>query len=192
MNTGKSFEQSVKEMLKKSGFSITREPLPSADGGVDIIATYPSPFGATRWIIQCKDTTSVARSSVDQLHGTMYREHGHIGLLVTSGQFTKAAKQAAKDHRCIKLINGPEYQSIITPAYIRKAIALETKPRRIQRSTIENLIKIIEQEATPMTIQLSTPTKVPKALKKMINNSGSIHLCRTEKENSEDLARLIP
>jgi len=189
MNNGKAFEKSVKKMIEQIGFQITRQPQPSCDGGVDMIASHPSPVGATSWIIQCKDATSVGRTVVDQLVGTMAREKGHVGLIVTTGRFTKDAEQAAKDHGCIKLIAGPKYQSIITPSHIQKTTALETNLCHIKRNTIKNIINIVEQEEAPMTIAITTPTIIPKYLKKMVHKAGgSVHF--TKKPQKEDPGKL--
>jgi len=177
MNNGKPFEASVKKMLEKFGFTITRLPRPSADGGVDMIATYPSPVGETRWVIQCKDTASVNRRIVDELHGTLYREQGNIGLLITSGRFTRDAQQAAKNHRYIKLIDGPKHQRLTTPPHIRKTIPDDH--RQITRATIEGFNKIIEEEPTSIHITVATTTKLPKHLKKLANKSGSLRLNTT-------------
>jgi len=177
MNNGKPFEQAVRKTIETLGFTIERGPQPSGDGGVDMVVTYPSPMGTTRYVIQCKDTKSVGRPDIDQLQGTLHREQGHIGLMITTGKYTKDAQQAAKNHQSIRLIDGPKYQKLTTPTHTQKTIPNEN--RQITHDTIKRLNKIIDQEPTPMNITVETPTKLTKSKKKLAKRSGSLQLITT-------------
>ena len=112
---GKLFEQEVMAAAKFMGHEIERPPQPGADGGIDIITQMGKiPLGFGRYVIQCKDTPKgvVGRDVVDQLVGTLERENVPMGIIVTTGQFSKKAVRAAKDSGRIQLIDGYEWKGI--------------------------------------------------------------------------------
>ena len=83
------------------------------DGGIDLRLRKD---GETL-LVQCKhwNAYKVAHNDVHQLLGLVVNEEAAGGILVTSGEFTKAAIEAAARQGRIQLIDGDELRQMIGP-----------------------------------------------------------------------------
>jgi restriction system protein len=83
------------------------------DGGVDLRLSK----GDERLLVQCKhwNAYKVAHNDVHQLLGVVVNEEATGGILATSGEFTKAAIEAASRQARIRLIDGDELRAMLGP-----------------------------------------------------------------------------
>jgi restriction system protein len=101
--TWQDFERLVAEGFRHRGFQVTERSGAGADGGVDLALAQ----GHERFLVQCKQwrARSVGVAVVRELYGVMAAESVAGGYVVTSGTFTRDAKQFASG-RNIELIEG--------------------------------------------------------------------------------------
>lgn len=83
------------------------------DGGVDLRLRKDGEL----WLVQCKhwNAYKVAHNDVHQLLGLVVNEEATGGILATSGEFTKAAVEAAARQGRIQLIDGDELREMLGP-----------------------------------------------------------------------------
>lgn len=89
------------------------------DGGIDLKLRRPGEYV----LVQCKhwNAKQVPHNEVHQLLGLMLNEDATGGILVTSGEFTRAAKQAATRLGRVRLVDGHELRSMLGPLPERPA-----------------------------------------------------------------------
>lgn len=86
----------------------------SGDGGIDLIAYNRQPLLSGKYIIQCKRYTgSVGEPIIRDLYGVVMSEWANKGILMTTGTFTKSAKNFA-DGKPIELIDGVAMQNLFS------------------------------------------------------------------------------
>lgn len=97
------FELLVGEALRRRGFSVQEAGGRGPDGGVDLIASKDG----EKYLVQCKQWRSiqVGVSVVRELYGVMAAEGAVGGFVITSGRFTKPAKEFATG-RNVQLVDG--------------------------------------------------------------------------------------
>jgi restriction system protein len=97
------FERLVGEGFRHRGFQVTERSGAGPDGGVDLALAR----GHERFLVQCKQwrAQSVGVSVIRELYGVMAAEGVAAGYVVTSGTFTRDAKEFASG-RNIELIDG--------------------------------------------------------------------------------------
>lgn len=97
------FEQLIGEVFRGQSYSITETGGNGPDGGVDLILRK----GGEKYLVQCKHWRSlkVGVPVVREFFGAMAAEGAAGGFVVTSGQFTDAARTFASG-RNIQLIDG--------------------------------------------------------------------------------------
>ena len=107
------FEVLVAELYEKQGYS-ARHLGGSHDEGIDVLAEKTSAGGLERIVIQCKhQQANVGRPILQQLWGVVSSNPSFTrGALVTSSDFTAAAKQFASEKR-LTLINGDLLSKLI-------------------------------------------------------------------------------
>lgn len=83
------------------------------DGGVDLRLHR----GSEAIVVQCKhwNAYKVPHNDVHQLLGIMVNEQATGAILVTSGEFTKAAIEAAGRHGHVTLVDGDELREMLGP-----------------------------------------------------------------------------
>jgi len=117
------FEALVGEGFRHRGFEVTERGGAGPDGGVDLVMAR----GHERFMVQCKQwrAQQVSVAVVRELYGVMAAERVAGGYVVTSGTFTKDAKEFAAG-RNIELIDGQgldgllrDGQSAASPAVAR-------------------------------------------------------------------------
>jgi restriction system protein len=101
--TWQDFERLVGEGFRHRGFQVTERSGAGPDGGVDLALAR----GHERFLVQCKQwrAQSVGVSVIRELYGVMAAERAAAGYVVTSGTFTRDAKEFASG-RNIELIDG--------------------------------------------------------------------------------------
>lgn len=111
MNDGKDFEFEVMRLLQAMGFDAEVTGY-SQDGGVDIVATNPSPLAAGKCIVQCKALARpVGEPVLRDLFGTMHAQGANKGILITTSSFTAAALRFAQG-KPLELIDGALYREL--------------------------------------------------------------------------------
>ncbi len=109
----REFERLIGAWFEQRGFQVS-ETASGADGGVDLYATRDG----ERVLIQCKHwrARKVGVEPVRELYGVLAASRGAGAYVVTSGEFTKAARDFAQG-REIQLIDGSELRKVLlTPA----------------------------------------------------------------------------
>lgn len=103
--SGIEFENLIKQLLSKVGFSVIQTKA-SHDGGIDLIANTDVPFFQGKYIIQCKRYSGVVGEPIIRdLYGVITNERANKGILITTGKFTYEAKKFA-ENKNIELIDG--------------------------------------------------------------------------------------
>jgi hypothetical protein len=111
MNDGKEFEFEVLRLLQAMGFEAEVTGY-SQDGGVDIVATNPSPLAAGKCVVQCKARSRpVGEPVLRDLFGTMHAQGANKGILITTSSFTAAALRFAQG-KPLELIDGDLYRDL--------------------------------------------------------------------------------
>jgi restriction system protein len=101
--TWREFELLVGEALRRQGFSVQETGGNGPDGGVDLMARKDG----EKYLVQCKQWRSgqVGVPVVRELYGAMAAEGAVGGFVVTSGTFTKPAREFASG-RNLQLVDG--------------------------------------------------------------------------------------
>jgi hypothetical protein len=83
----------------------------SYDGGIDLKLYRDDRY----LIVQCKRWTAkqVPHNAVHELIGVVYTQQAQGAILVTSGEFTRAAREAAAKHPAIELIDGAQVRAML-------------------------------------------------------------------------------
>ncbi len=103
--TWKEFEGFMGEVFKKQGFRVKARGGSQPDGGIDLILIKDK----EKYLVQCKHwrANKVGVDVVRSMYGLMSAKRAAGGYVVTSGEFTKPAKDWAKG-RNIRLVNGED------------------------------------------------------------------------------------
>jgi restriction system protein len=98
------FELLIGEAYRRRGYAVAETGGGGADGGVDLVLTRDG----KKTLVQCKHwkVYSVGVSVVRELFGVMAARGAAAGIVITSGNFTQAAREFAAGKR-IELVDGP-------------------------------------------------------------------------------------
>jgi restriction system protein len=136
----REFELLVGEALRRQGFAVQETGGSGPDGGVDLIARKDG----EKYLVQCKQWRSmqVGVPVVRELYGAMAAEGAVGGFVITSGQFSKPARDFASG-RNVQLIDG---------AALNQWIALTRKPAPRPSNPVvdERVEPVINPQPAPM------------------------------------------
>jgi restriction system protein len=113
--TWQDFESLLATHYRNQGFRVehvgTGKGRSRYDGGIDLKLRKDDEY----ILVQCKhwNTRQVPHNAVHELLGIMVNEGATGAIVVTSGEFTKAAIKAATRHGHVKLIDGNELRSML-------------------------------------------------------------------------------
>jgi restriction system protein len=109
----REFELLVGEALRRRGYSILETGGSGPDGGVDLIARKDG----EKYLVQCKQwrAMQVGVPVVRELYGAMAAEGAVGGFVVTSGTFSKPARDFASG-RNVQLVDGAALQQWMNEA----------------------------------------------------------------------------
>ena len=96
----RKFEEFVAELLRRNGFDVQLTPR-SKDGGLDMFVREKNALGTFLYLVECKKyrpDRPVQVKVVRELFGTLYNQQANAGILVTTSQFTKGAKEFQQKH----------------------------------------------------------------------------------------------
>lgn len=105
----KKFEELIGALVSRMGYSEVVVTGRAGDGGVDVRAVRTDPLSGhkTRVAMQAKRyRNNVARAHVDQMIGVMTREQCNVAYLITTADFSKAARAAAAQYPGLQLVDG--------------------------------------------------------------------------------------
>jgi restriction system protein len=158
----RDFERVVGEGFRRRGFEVVERGGPAPDGGIDLVLTR----GKERFPVQCKQwrAQQVGVSVVRELYGVMAAEEAAGGFVVTSGTFTKDARQFAAG-RNVELIDGQGLDSLLRDG---RGAESDVKLGTVEAHASEN--------ATPMCPRCRSPM-VMRTAKKGRNVGGSFWGC---------------
>lgn len=141
------FEKLLAAYYAKQGFRVVHVGTGSGskakfDGGIDLKLYKDGKYT----LVQCKhwNVKQVPHNEVHQLIGLMITEKADAGILVTSGEYTTAARQAAAKHDQIELIDGLALRQILGDGImpIRNARESDYIPRHVddgRNQTVEHV-----------------------------------------------------
>jgi restriction system protein len=143
----REFELLVGEALRRQGFAVQESGGNGPDGGVDLIARKDG----EKYLVQCKQWRSmqVGVPVVRELYGAMAAEGAVGGFVITSGQFSKPARDFAAG-RNVQLIDG---------AALNQWIALTRKPVPSPSSPV--VAARVEPVFQPMPEPVKAPSPPP-------------------------------
>lgn len=161
----RDFELLVGESLRRQGFSIQEAGGGGPDGGVDLIASKDS----ERFLVQCKHWRSmqVGVSVVRELYGVMAAEGAAGGYVVTSGTFTKPAREFASG-RNVHLVDGQILAGWI--AATKRSLSLPGKAK-VEPVAKPHVAMDKPSACEPVTPQSSEPS-CPHCEKSMVNRTA--------------------
>lgn len=111
------FEQLLADHYRQDGYGVehcgTAGTGGKFDGGIDLKLRRNDEFV----LVQCKhwNAKKVPHNDVHQLLGLMVNEGATGAILVTSGEFTQAATEAANRQGHVKLVDGHALRSMLSP-----------------------------------------------------------------------------
>lgn len=145
----REFELLVGEALRRQGFAVQETGGNGPDGGVDLIARKEG----EKYLVQCKQWRSmqVGVPVVRELYGAMAAEGAVGGFVITSGQFSRPARDFASG-RNVQLIDG---------AALNQWIALTRKPAPRPSSPVvdERVEPVIEPQPVPRPAPPAPPAR---------------------------------
>jgi restriction system protein len=105
----RQFETLVGEIYRRRGFAVIETP-DGPDGGVDLVARKDG----EKHLIQCKHwkAQKVSVQVVRELLGVLYRTGAAGGIIVTTGEFTQAARREAAG-QALELVNGSDLLKLL-------------------------------------------------------------------------------
>jgi hypothetical protein len=109
-----AFEQLVASYYRGQGYDVTVVAQPgSFDGGIDLKMRRDGEVT----IVQCKrwNAFQVSTREVQQLLGAMMTERAARAILITSGEFTRAALRSGDDLTQLQLIDGATIRTMLGP-----------------------------------------------------------------------------
>ena len=152
----REFERLVGAWFEQRGFRVS-ETASGADGGVDLYATRDG----ERVLIQCKHwrARKVGVEPVRELYGVLAASRGAGAYVVTSGEFTKAAREFAQG-RVIELVDGSE---------LRKALCAPAAAAARPQVSISPVAAVVPREehaapspvAQPVISAEAAPERIP-------------------------------
>ena len=106
----KDFEDLVGEAYQRKGYSVTESGGGGADGGVDLVLKKDD----EKILVQCKHwrAVKIGVKIIRELYGVVTAEGATGGIVITSGQFTREARDFAS-RKPIELIDGNQLQRLI-------------------------------------------------------------------------------
>ncbi len=104
------FEQLVGEAFRRQGYQVEERGGSQPDGGVDLVLRK----AGTKSVVQCKHwrSTQVGVNLVRELYGVMTAEGADEAIVVSSGKYTKHAREFSEG-KPIRLIDGEALLSMI-------------------------------------------------------------------------------
>jgi restriction system protein len=156
------FERVVGEGFRRRGFEVVDRGGAAPDGGIDLVLARDN----ERFLVQCKQwrAQQVGVSVVRELYGVMAAEGAAGGYVVTSGTFTKDARQFASG-RNVELIDGQGLEALL-----RDGRGAESD---VKIGTVEAHAR---KNATPMCPRCKSPM-VMRTAKKGSNVGSSFWGC---------------
>ena len=134
----------VGEAFRLQGYSVEENGGGGPDGGIDLVLWKNS----QKYIVQCKrwKTYRVGPEIVREQYGIMTAIAADGAIIVTSGHFTDAARQFAKNLP-IRLIDGPELRRTIAQVQAKRAQASSTgAPKKGHRRDTREATSILPKE----------------------------------------------
>lgn len=126
--SGAEFENLCCNLLKKMGFEVETTKA-SGDGGIDIIAKTHQAFIQGVYIVQCKRYSgSVGEPIIRDLYGVVTSERANKGILITTGTFTKSAKDFAYGKQ-IELVDGEYLDRLLNEYQVKWENPLSQKAK---------------------------------------------------------------
>jgi restriction system protein len=140
--SSREFEQLIEHLYDRLGYHTELTPS-IIDGGRDVIATLSSPGKRERVLVECKRySNTVSVGLVRQLLGVVSDEKANKGVLVSTANFSRAAKKMAASNSLIELIAGPELVALLN-GYLGW-----TWPARIEHYTRSGPLRLREPAHT--------------------------------------------
>ena len=111
-NSGIELEQTATRLLSSLGLQASTTTV-TGDGGIDVVAYSQTPIFSGKYIVQCKDWAKpVGEPVVRDLFGLVLSEGANKGIVITTGEFTGAARRFAED-KPIELIDGEGLRQLL-------------------------------------------------------------------------------
>lgn len=121
--TWQEFEQLVGEFFRMQGYQVEEVGGGGADGGVDLVMRR----NGEKFLVQCKQwkANRVSVEIVREMFGLMTAKGAVGGFVVTSGKFTRPAREFAQG-RNLALIDGAELSALLDQTYANRKASRDT------------------------------------------------------------------
>jgi restriction system protein len=166
------FETLVGEGFRTRGFQVSERGGAGPDGGIDLALRRDS----ERFLVQCKQwrAQQVGVSVVRELYGVMAAERVAGGYVVTSGTFTKDAKEFASG-RNIELIDGKGLDGLLRDG--RSAVPTSAAKNVVELKPEAAAVAPVPFKASPPTCPRCKSPMVMRVAKQGKNAGGSFWGC---------------
>lgn len=179
------FEKLLAEYYAGRGYRVehvgTGATASKFDGGIDLKLFKDGKYT----VVQCKhwNVKQVPHNEVHQLIGIMVTEKADSGILVTSGEFTKAAHQAAAKHGVIELVDGNGLRSMLGSKISTLTIMPNSSSKRRGKVPVNSVsASFIVKVVLPVLIAIvmyifikSTLTSAAQDLQKNLSVKPKLH-----------------
>lgn len=108
-NLGREFERKIATLFTEYGYKVEM-PSRGKDFGADLLIE----LGGIKKAVQVKfrDKKNVGLKSVQEVHSALKKYDASQGIVITNKDFTKEAKELAKDTN-VRLLRGVDYEGVI-------------------------------------------------------------------------------
>jgi restriction system protein len=109
------FESLLADHFRRQGYEVEHDANSTKpDGGIDLRLRRDDQLT----LVQCKHwhAWQVGVKPLRELHGLVAAQHAALGILVTSGDFSEAARREFADNRTIRLVDGSALEQMLRGA----------------------------------------------------------------------------
>lgn len=134
------FEKLIKLLLEEMGYENVVVTSPTNDKGIDVVAEIELGISSVREVVQVKrHRGGINRTVLDQLRGSLYRFNAVRGTIITTGSFSKGARDVAFERGAppITLIDGGRLMKLLVEHEIgvtkRSVTYYEFSPEKLRQ-----------------------------------------------------------
>ena len=123
------FEEMVAEYFRLQGHRAVVSGSAAGDHGVDVVVRTKN---GNKWVVQCKRyKNNVGEPVIRDLMGVIQHEEADLGILMTSGGFTRKAVEWAKN-KPIRLVDGKQLLKLTKTVQQKNAVAKQPAANKNQ------------------------------------------------------------
>ena len=145
------FERLVAKYFRRQGYEVEHSGTAGTggrfDGGIDLKLRRPDEYV----VVQCKreNVFQVTHNPVHELIGVMATQKATAAIFVNTGEYTRAAKDAAAAEPRLRLIDGEEARAMLTPLLEMEGAAVTSSVASVSESAAVSWERIGNSQRNP-------------------------------------------